>query len=120
MSTTTSENVFDALANFSSKASKKISKADVVEEQLLPLAALGSSHQPEPESALDESSWTVQSSAKRRLTPQYSLSKNDLGVDSTKNRIQSDLTRKKGDHGVLNVISLVFQSSGTPRKRLLP
>lgn len=93
---TASENLFDALAHHGK--SKKTSKIETtVDESIL----LVPSEDPESSGAVSSSnddSWnTVQSSTKRRLAPQYVLSKNDLGVDNAKSRTpQTDVPKKKG------------------------
>jgi hypothetical protein len=61
-------------------------------------------------STVDESSWTVQST-KRRLIPQWTLSRQDMGVDSQKNKNAqsekpaSNETKKKGDSQSYIIIS---------------
>jgi hypothetical protein len=83
-------NAFDALASKSKKISKVSSSTDDSQNQSDTQIAIT-----EPINNNDESSWTV--STKRRLAPQYVLSKNDLGVDSPKNKAcQQELAKKKG------------------------
>ena len=92
MATVSNSNAFDALASKSKKPSKT-SNTDENQPQNDTQIEI-----PEPTSS-DESSWTVQSSTKRRLAPQYVLSKNDLGVDSPKNKAsQQEIAKKKGQH----------------------
>jgi hypothetical protein len=67
-------------------------------EVLKPVSSEESSKPREEVNSLneDESAWTVQSSAKRRLAPQYVISKSDLGADNPKNKINQDALKKKG------------------------
>ena len=89
----TVSNAFDALASKSKKPSKTSNSTDENQPQNETQIELS-----EPTSN-DESSWTVQSSTKRRLAPQYVLSKSDLGVDSPKNKAsQQEIAKKKGSH----------------------
>lgn len=84
-------NAFDALASKSKKPSKISSTDDNQPQNDTTLIELS-----EPVNS-DESAWTVQSSTKRRLAPQYVLSKSDLGVDSPKNKAsQQEIAKKKG------------------------
>ncbi len=89
---TLSENLYDALGGSTTKGTKKGLKIDSQPEEAPVILS-----NPETYQNNDESIWTVQSSTKRRLAPQYVLSKNDLGVDSPKNRAsQQEVTKKKG------------------------
>ena len=93
MASVSSGNAFDALATKSKKISKSSSNADDSQNQNeIQITTT------EPVTNIDESSWTVQSSTKtRRLAPQYVISKNDLGVDSPKNKAsQQEIAKKKG------------------------
>ena len=88
-----SENVFDALSSHASKSKSSQKNETTNEPNLLSTATVESG------TSNDESSWTVQSSTKRRLAPQYALSKSDIGVDSPKNRAsatQQEVVKKKG------------------------
>ena len=86
-------NAFDALASKSKKLAKASSNSDEIQtDTQIPVSETSINV-----NAIDESSWTVQSSTKRRLAPQYVLSKNDLGVDSPKNKAsQQEIAKKKG------------------------
>ena len=90
----TIENVFSVLDGdeaTTNDQSNAAPSADKVSE--LPSIAV-----PEEASASD-SAWTaVQSSTRRKLTPQWSISRQDLGVDSPNNRAaQAEIIKKKGN-----------------------
>lgn len=97
---TASENLFNALANHGK--SKKTSKIEQSMDEIALLVPQSSEEDPESSlgavSSSNDDSWnTVQFSTKRRLAPQYVLSKSDLGVDNSKARTpQTDALKKKG------------------------
>lgn len=87
------ENAFDLLAQKDRKSTKseKVEPAPV-SNILTPLEAA-------PVQEGEESSWTVQSSAKtRRLVPQFTISRQDLGTDSARSKPSSSAepVKKKG------------------------
>ena len=106
---TASENLFNALANHGK--SKKTSKVEQsVDETILviPSSSEDAETSSSAVSSSNDDSWnTVQSSTKRRLAPQYVLSKSDLGVDNSKTSrtpLASDVPKKKGKHTHIRLI----------------
>ena len=90
---TMSENVFDALASHTSKKKKELTETSST--QLTPPIIESTLSGPIDASVSDDAAWTsVQSSTKRRLVPQHTLSKSDLGVDSPKNKVVHDMKKK--------------------------
>ena len=111
--TSVSDNVFEMLSeerDASNSADLKLEK-DIIESNI-------SSSDEKPSTPVgDESSWTsVQSSSAktRRLAPQYSISRQDIGVDSPRNRAaQQEVVKNKGNecsHPIVGIISCLVAS----------
>lgn len=91
-----SDNVFTLLAEKDRKSTKSDKSSDtpkdaiiIPKEEVLKV----SNNSTEGE----ESTWTVQSTKPRRLVPQFSLSRQDLGSDSSRSKpVVAETQKKKG------------------------
>ena len=104
---TVSENAFQALAN--AKKSSDKSKQSAASTELKTEGDKSASSESSTVASSgasggdgEDSSWTVQSSAKpRRLVPQYSISRQDLGAENDKNKAAAEVAKKKGTYYIL-------------------
>lgn len=104
-----SENVFEMLAGKERKSAKseKVDSTNEHVETVVSKDIVVSNEVVEGE----DSTWTVQSSVKtRRLVPQFSLSRQDLGSDSVRSKVVPvvDPIKKKGDFGSDSKIHQLF------------